>query len=202
MKIIDCIQSSVQWHELRFGKVTASKFSAVLAKGQGKTRKSYMMQLAAEILTGQQQDSYSNSAMEWGTEQEPNARKYYEAVNNCKVEQVGFVERDEWIACSPDGLVGDDGLIEIKCCNSTTYITTILANKMPTTHIPQVQGQLWVCERKYCDFVSYDPRVKDRPFFCKRVYRDETFIKELEVQVVMFVEELKEMIDKLVKHEF
>ena len=203
MKIYkDMIQSSEEWKQIRLGKVTASKFSAVLAKGAGKTRKAYMTTLATEKLTGLQQESYTSGAMEWGKEQEPFARQYYETLNGLKVKQVGFVELNEWVGYSPDSLVGDDGCLEIKCCNSTTHITTILSEKMPSKHKAQVQGGLWVTGRKWCDFISYDPRVKSRPFFSIRIDRDEKYIKELEIQITMFVEELKSMIEKLTVIEF
>jgi len=202
MIIHNCQQGSDEWLALRLGKITASKFNAVLAKGQGKTRRAHMVQLAAEILTGEQQEGYSNGAMEWGTEQEPFAREYYESLNDCVVGQVGFVELSEWVGVSPDGLVGEDGLIEIKCPNSTTHITTILSDKFPSTYKPQIQGQLWVTGGKWCDFVSYDPRIKNRPFFSVRVERDEAYIKELEIQVTIFTTELKEMIEKLTASKF
>ena len=202
MIIHDIQQCTEEWLKVRLGKVTASRFSDVMAKGAGKTRKSYMIQLAAEIMTGEPQNGYSSAAMEWGTEQEPFARQYYETIHDCPVEQVGFIELNEWVGVSPDGLVGADGDVEIKCPNTSTHIATILADKVPTTHKPQIQGQLWVTDRKWCDFISYDPRMKQRPFFCKRVMRDEAYIKELEIQVTMFVTELKEMIEKLTVNEF
>lgn len=195
MKIIDCIQGTEEWHLARLGKATASHFSDCVAGGQGKTRKTYMLQLLAERLTGEPTEGFSNAAMQHGTDTEPLAREYYEQVNGCTVDQVGFIERDEWVGASPDGLIGDKGLVEIKCPNSTTHIRYIMDGKVPTTYRKQIQGQLWVCEREWCDFVSYDPRVKSRPYFCERVERDDKFIKELAIGVTMFVTDLKEMID-------
>ena len=159
MIIHDVIQKSPEWRQVRCGKIGASDISDVLAKGQGKTRKTLMLRVLAERLSGIPQETYCNSAMDWGTEHEPFARNMYEMETSCSVKQVGFVEWDEYAGCSPDGLVGDDGLVEIKCPNTSTHLSYILANKMPATYVNQVQAQMWVAERKWCDFVSYDPRV-------------------------------------------
>ena len=195
MKVIDCVQGSDEWLAARLGKVTASRFDDVLCKGRG--RKTYMMKLVAEQLTGLAQNEYSNAVMERGIEIEPQARTYYEELNECKVESVGFVIKDDFVGCSPDGLVGDEGLVEIKCPNTTTHIDTILKAKMPTKYIPQVQGQIWVCERKWTDFVSFDPRLKQHPFFCIRIFRDENYIMILEAAIEQFVKELNEIIEKV-----
>ncbi len=202
MKIFDdIIQGSPEWDAVRVGRVTASNFSAATSKGKGsppsKTRKDYMIKLVAERLTGLPAESYSNKAMEWGSETECAAREYYEALNNVSVRQVGFIARDDDVGGSPDGLVGDDGMLEIKCPFSTTHIKYILAGKMPAEYVKQVQGNLWVAERKWCDFVSFDPRVKQRRYFCKRVYRDEVLIKEQHIKVIMFVDEMKAMLNRL-----
>ena len=195
MKILDCIQGSDEWFEARLGFVTASNFHKVLNKKAG--RGLYMRKLAAERLTGLTEESYKNDAMENGIETEQEARRYYELANDCKIEQVGFVMRDEWSGGSPDGLVGKDGLIEIKCPLSSTHIEVILSDKMPAKHIPQVQGLLWVTERKWCDFVSYDPRVLSQPLFCIRIERDTEYFKKLAGEVGVFVKELKEIISKI-----
>jgi len=203
MKIYDCEQLSPEWQQIRLGKITASNFANILAKGSGKTRKGYMMKLVAEKLTGLPEASYSNSFMEWGgIETETQARAYYEALYDVSVKQVGFVELNEWVGCSPDGLVGEDGLIEIKCPKSTTHVSNILANKMQSTYNPQVQGQMWVTGHKWCDWISFDPRVKSRPFFMVRVKRDEKYIKVLEANTEQFIKEMKEIIAQLTKSEF
>jgi len=193
--IIDCIQGSDEWLSARLGKITASCFSDVLCKGSG--RYTYMLKLAAERLTGQTQKSYTNGAMQMGTETEPEARAYYEALNNVTVKQVGFIELDEDTGGSPDGLVNEDGIIEIKCPNSTTHIATILSNKMPTEHNSQAQGLLWISGRQWCDFISFDPRMKDRKFWSIRIYRDEKHIMILQEAVKQFVKELHELINKI-----
>ena len=158
-----------------------------------------MRKLAAERLTGLREDTYTNKTIENGTETEQEARRYYEIRNDCEVEQVGFVTRDDDIGGSPDGLVGKPGLLEIKCPLSSTHIETILSGKMPSLHIPQVQGLLWITERQWCDFVSYDPRVLSQPMFTVRVERDVEYFKKLAGEVGVFVNELKAMIDKIDK---
>ncbi len=195
MKIIDCIQGSEEWWDAKLGVVSASNFSKVLNKKTG--RKLYMRKVAAERLTGLREESYKNDFMEAGSETEAEARRYYETVNDCKVEQVGFVMRDEWVGGSPDGLIGEDGLLEVKCPLSSTHIETILSGKMPTLHIPQVQGLLWVTDRKWANFVSFDPRVLSQPMFCVRVERDTEYFKKLAGEVGVFVNELKVLIAKI-----
>ncbi len=185
MEIIDCIQGSDEWWEAKLGFVSASHFHQVLNKKEG--RKLYMRKVAAERLTGFREVSYTNKIIENGSETEQEARKYYETVNNCEVKQVGFVMRDKWVGGSPDGLIGKDGLLEIKCVISSTHIATILSEKMPALHIPQVQGLLWVTDRKWCDFISYDPRVLSQPMFTVRVERDEGYLKGLAGEVGVFV---------------
>lgn len=196
MRVIDCIQLSEEWFEAKLGIVSASHFSQVLNKKTG--RGLYMRKLAAEILTGDRDGTaYTDKIMDKGSETEQEARRYYEIRNDCKVEQVGFVMRDEWIGGSPDGLVGKPGLLEVKCPLSSTHIETIISEKMPTKHVPQVQGLLWITERQWCDFVSYDPRVLSQPMFCVRVERDQSYFLKLAGEVGVFVNELKAMIDKI-----
>ena len=202
MQIINDIeQGTEEWHDLRIAMPTASKFSAVLAKGAGATRKAYLYQLAAEAITGLREESYSNKHMEYGTETEPQARAMYELERAQLVTQVAFIKHDSINAgCSPDGLIGDNGIIEIKCPKTTTQIETYLSGKMPTCHAAQVQGQLWISEREWCDFISFDPRINGvSSFFCVRVTRDETYIKNLESEIIIFNDELNELIEKL-KH--
>lgn len=200
MQIIrDIEQGTDEWLNLRLAVITASKYKDVLAGGKGLTRSAYMRQLAAEAITGMRTESFSNSAMEWGTEHEPQAKAMYELMQCEEVEEIAFIKHDEInTGVSPDGLIGDTGLIEIKCPNTTTQIETVLNGKMPTKHIPQVQGQLWVSEREWCDFVSFDPRINGKSsFFCVRVSRDDEYINKLESAVIKFDSELQEMIDKL-----
>jgi len=194
-EIVACQQGTDEWFASRLGKITASEFANVLCKGAG--RGTYMLRLAAERLTGITQSTFSNSAMEWGTEHEGDAREYYETVGLCEVQQVGFVIFDEWIGGSPDGLVGEDGLLEIKCPNSSTHITNILKDKMPPKYVPQVQGLLWITGREWCDFVSYDPRVTSYSFFCKRIFRDDEKINILSEAANKFKTELQGIIETI-----
>ena len=201
MEIITGIdQGTEEWLALKFGWVTASKFKDVMAKGAGKTRKSYMYQLAAEAITGERVESYSNEYMEWGTLTEPQARAMYELESGNIVDEVSFIKLDELnkIGCSPDGLIGKDGMVEIKCPKTTTQIETYLFGKMPTGHNAQVQGQLWVSGRQWTDFVSFDPRIDgDSSYFCVRIERDEEYIQALAEACFLFAQELREMVKKL-----
>ncbi|KKN08276.1 hypothetical protein LCGC14_1058410, partial [marine sediment metagenome] len=142
MKIYDCIQNSEEWYQVRLGKVTASCFSKAIAGGQGKTRKTYMIDLATEILEGTQTVGHYDKNMEAGTLKEPLAREYYELITYCTVKEVGFVKRDDSVGCSPDGLVGDDGGFECKCPLGKTHTRYILEDKVPTAYKAQIQGCL------------------------------------------------------------
>ena len=196
--IRDLEQGTPEWFALRLGVITGSKFKDVLAKGAGKTRKSYMYQLAAEMVTGEMEESFTNAAMQWGTENEPAARAMYELESGLDVDEVCFVKRDDFIGVSPDGLVGEMGLVEFKCPKTTTQIETFLSGKMPTGHKAQVQGQIWVCERDWCDFVSFDPRIDgDAGYVCYRQERDDEYIKELEEACYKFSDELQQMVKTL-----
>lgn len=202
--ITDIEQGSEEWLAMRLGWITASRFSDVISNGRGgapsKTRKSYIYQLAAEALTNQQQESYSNEYMDWGTKTEPQARAMYEFDSGNTVQEVTFIKwRDSHkIGISPDGLIGDDGGLEIKCPKTTTQIDTFLSGKMPSYHKAQVQGSLWVTGRKWWDFVSFDPRIDGKAsYFCVRVERDEKYILELEEKCLSFEQELIETIKKL-----
>lgn len=204
MQIIKGIdQGSDAWHSLRYGWITASRFKDVMSKGQGKTRQAYMYHLAAESVTDQREESYTNEYIEWGTATEPQARAMYEIESGNTVDQVSFIclDGDKKIGCSPDGLIGDDGMVEIKCPKTTTQIETFLSGKMPTIHKAQVQGQLWVSGRQWVDFVSFDPRIDgDASYFCVRIQRDDGYIAEIEAACYAFADELNSII-KLLKGE-
>jgi len=202
MEIIQCQQGTEEWNKARLGMITASCFGDVLAKGQGKTRRSYMLRVAAERLTGEKQETYCNGAMEWGTEHEPEARAYYEQINNTLIQQVGFVKFNDFIGCSPDGLVDEDGLLEIKCPHTTTHLETVLSNEIPTGYVSQIQGQLWITGRQWCDFVSFDPRVQGGPFWCKRVFRNEEYINNLQTEINLFADQLNDLVKQFEKSEF
>ena len=195
----DVEQGTEAWLKLREGMITASKFSDVMGKGVG--RNNYMMSLVTERLTGLPTAYYTNSAMEWGTETEPQARAHYELMHDVDVMQTGFVTNDKYpgVGISPDGMIGDEGLIEIKCPNSSTHFDYILKGKLHAKYKAQVQGQLWITERMWCDFVSFDPRFIEPglQMFVVRVVRDEAYIATLESAVSAFKKELDQILIKL-----
>jgi putative phage-type endonuclease len=197
--IKDIDQSTDEWLALRAGFITASRFKDVMAKGQGKTRTAYMYEIAAEIITGKPVEQYSNEHMQWGSETEAQAISMYEFENAVEGERIAFAHFDEKkIGCSPDLLVGNDGLAEFKCPKTATHIHTYLSGKMPSSHNAQVQGQMWVMGREWCDFVSFDPRINtEASYFSCRVYRDEEYIKNLSQECDRFLCDLDEMLQKL-----
>jgi putative phage-type endonuclease len=193
-------QRTQEWFDARLGKVTASKVSAVLAKKDSATRANYLTELVVERLTGEQEPFFTNESMQWGTDTEPQARMAYEAHTNNLVDEEGFIDHPSIsnFGCSPDGLIGSDGLIEIKCPNSKTHIDTLLSGKAPNKYIPQMQTQMAVTGRKWCDFVSFDPRLpEDLQLFVVRVERDDEYIANLEEEVSAFLKEVDETVIKL-----
>ena len=197
------IQGSPEWFAVRLGKVTASRVAEVVAKtksGPSASRANYMALLICERLTGAAAESYSNAAMQHGTDTEPLALSAYEALRGILVQAEGFVLHPDIAqsGASPDGLVGDTGLIEIKCPNTATHLDTLLGKKMPTKHRAQVQWQMACTGRKWCDFISFDPRMPDNmQFFCVRVMRDSGMIDELEREVEKFLFELGTKLSRL-----
>jgi len=189
-------QGTEEWFTIRIGKVTASRVADVIAKtktGYSATRDNYMAQLVCERLTGQKGESFSNAAMQHGTDTEPLARAAYEAFQDILVDEVGFVPHPSIImaGASPDGLVGDDGLLEIKCPNTATHIETLLSQSVPGKYNTQMQFQMACTGRQWCDFVSFDNRLPEElQLFVKRVPRDNEFIKQMEDEVVKFLNEL------------
>lgn len=196
-------QRTDEWFSARLGCVTASRTADVMAKtksGYSASRENYMAQLITERLTGQASDGFSSAAMQWGTETEPQAREAYEFFTGETVEETGFVLHPsiKHFGASPDGLVGKDGLIEIKCPNTATHIDTLLTEKVPSKYMKQMHVQMICTGRDWCDFVSFDPRLPgDMSFWMKRVERDADLCKEIEAEVSKFLQELAEKIDKL-----
>jgi len=193
-------QRTDEWFQARLGHVTASRVSDAIAGKDTATRRNYMVQLIAERLTGQQQESFTNAAMQWGTETEPLARAAYQAENDL-VEEVGFIKHPsiEWFGASPDGVVGE-GLIEIKCPTSTTHLDWILGKKSPAKHQPQMMAQLAVTGKKWCDFVSFDPRLPEHlRLFVVRFQPTQEAITDLENKVRDFLNETQLAISKLDK---
>ena len=194
-------QGSDEWFAARLGKVTASKFKVAMGKS-GKTRDRYKYGLIEEIRKGKRRESYKSESMEFGTETEPSARDYYSKVFGCEVNQVGFIEFNDHIGVSPDGLIGDDGLLEIKCPITPTHIKYIDKDALPAEYKEQVYGQLWVTGRQWCDIISYDPTWKDQILWRLRVERDEKKIADVEVKVNKFVKEMNDLIDSMVNSKF
>jgi len=196
-------QQSNEWFTARLGKVTASRVADVIAKtktGYSASRDNYMAQLICERLTGQKGESFTNAAMEHGTLTEPLARSAYENARNLLVKEVGFINhpRIEMSGASPDGLVADDGLVEIKCPNTATHIDTLLSGKVPTKYITQMQWQMLCCQRKWCDFVSFDNRLPEHlQLFVQEVEFDPEYAAMLEKEVVLFLTELDNKVAKL-----
>lgn len=200
---INVLQGSEEWIKARLGHVSASNLDAVMAKGrsgESETRKKYKIRLVAERLTNEPQESFKSSAMEWGIETEPMARMAYEVSRETFVDQTGFWKHPTipWVGCSPDGLCGDMGLAEIKCPLSTTHLNYILADQVPPEYYLQVQGQLWVMNREWCDFISFDPRMpQNKKLFVKRCYRSNDTISDIEKAVKQFLNEVDDLIIKL-----
>jgi putative phage-type endonuclease len=196
-------QQTEEWFAARLGKVTASRVADVIAKtksGYSTSRENYMAQLVCERLTNVKAESFTNSAMQWGTETEPLARSAYEAHRDLLVEEVGFVPHPfiKDAGASPDGLVGDVGMLEIKCPNTATHLETLLDQKVPSKYNTQMQWQMACTGRDWTDFVSFDPRLPtELQLFVKRVFRDGEYIAMLEEEVVGFLEELNVKITKL-----
>lgn len=190
-------QRSDEWFQARLGKVTASCIAKVMAKLKtGKPsadRENYAAQLMAERLTGMAQESYANAAMQWGTETEPQARAAYEFLTGKTVVEVGFVDHPSLAmsGASPDGLIGDDGLVEIKCPITKTHFETLEGASIPDKYIKQMQWQMACTERLWCDFASYDPRVPESmKLHVTRVQRDDVMIAEIEAEVTAFLNEI------------
>lgn len=196
-------QGSDAWHAQRRGKVTASKVADVIKKtksGYSTSRKNYAAQLLCERLTGKTAESFTNAAMQWGVEKEPEARTAYEFMKDVTVELVSFVDHPSiaMSGASPDGLVGEDGLVEIKCCNTATHLETLMSGEIDPDYITQIQWQLACTQRKWCDFVSFDPRLPPHlQLFIKRIERDQRTIIELETEVSGFLRELAAQIARL-----
>jgi hypothetical protein len=193
VEIITCEQNSPEWYEARLGIPTASNFATVMAKGEGKTRRTYMLKLAGEIITGEPAESYTNGHMERGHEMEPEALKAYTFVTNSEPELVGFVRNGDKGA-SPDCLIDSDGLGEFKSKAPHILIEVLLKDQFPPEHRAQCQGALWVAEREWVDIVCYWPKL---PLFVKRAHRDEEYIKTIASEVARFNDELAATVETI-----
>ena len=196
-------QGSDEWLMARCGKVTASKVAEVIAMtktGPSERRTKYMWQLVSERLTGDFTRTFTNDAMLHGIENEPIAREFYEALNDLSVEQVGLYihPRFDFAAASPDGLVGEDGLIEIKCLTTVNHLRSIYENQPPKDYLPQVHWQMACTGRKWCDLTLFDPRVPlEMQLHTFRIHRDDSEIERIEDAVLAFNNEIEAVITNL-----
>ena len=198
-------QGSEAWHQKRLGKVTASRIADVMAKtksGWGASRANYLSELVAQRLTGIVQEGYTNAAMEWGKATETEARAAYSWHVNQDVELVDFVDHPAigQSGASPDGLVGQSGLVEIKCPSTSTHIETLRGRSVPGKYVHQMQWQMACTGRTFCDFASFDPRMPDdMRLFVVRLNRDDDAIKALEAEVRVFLAEVDATVADLVR---
>lgn len=197
------IQGSQEWLEARLGRVTASRIADLTARtksGWGASRANYMAELLVERLTGAPAERYTNAAMEWGTATEGDARVAYEFIAGSPVLTVGFVEHPDiaMAGASPDGLVGEDGLVEIKCPNTATHLETVLGGAIPDKYVAQMQFQMACTGRDWCDWVSFDPRLPERMrLVIRRVPRHQASVTDIETHVRNFLAELDEKVARL-----
>ena len=197
IEIIDCEQNSPQWFEARRGLPTASMFATIQASGrsggESKTRATYLRKLAGEIITGEPAESFTNKHMERGHEMEDEARKFYAFMSDNEPKLVGFI-RNGAKGGSPDSLIGDNGLLEIKTALPHILIEYIEKDKFPPEHVAQAQGNLWVSEREWLDISIYWPKL---PPFIKRSHRDEAYISNLSRAVDQFNDELSALVERV-----
>lgn len=197
------IQGSDEWKVARLGKLTASRIALAVATtktGWGASRANIRAELVCERLTGLSTEGYVNAEMKWGTEHEAEARDAYEFYRDVDVELVGFVDhpRIAWSGASPDGHVGSDGAVEIKCPNSATHIETLLGASIEGKYVKQMQWQMACTGRKWTDFVSYDPRLPESMrLHIQRVPRDDKLIAQLEADAELFLREVQTIFQSL-----
>jgi len=191
MQVIkDIEQGSQEWLQMRLGVATASNFDKIITSTgvESKALKDYAFELASDSLLTEPEVGFQSEAMIRGNKLEEEARSYYSFVTDNKVEEVTFIKKDN-IGYSPDGLIGDNGLIEIKCPLKKNHLKYLIDNKLPTKYKAQVQGGLYISQREYCDFVSYHPLFKDeKKMLVIRVERDEEFIKKLSDLLIKTIE--------------
>lgn len=199
LELVEVEQGSDEWFLARLGRATTSEFSSILAKGEGKTRKAYMLKLAAERLTGKPTESFSNKHTERGTEQEPFARMAYEALTGNMVQEVGFVShRTLMMGCSPDGFIDDDGGLEIKSAIPTVQIERFQKGGLPSEYRAQVLGTLWLTGREFWDFASFSPDMPEHlQLYVYRASPDREFFAVLDAEVPRFLKELDQLVEDL-----
>ena len=196
-------QGSEAWAEARCGLVTASRCDAVIAvskNGEAAVRRNYRSELISEILTGVPYPQYLSQEMKWGIAKEPEARVAYELAHDVLVETCGFILHPgvDRFGASPDGLVGDDGLIQIKCPNTATHLSWLMSGVIPVEHMPQMLAEMSCTQRAWVDFVSYDPRLPEHlQLFVRRFARDAKLIAVLEREVENFNTQIDELLAAL-----
>ena len=197
IEVIDCPQNSEAWYRARLGLPTASMFKTILANGRGGgesvSRRDYLLKLAGELVSGEPMESYSNKFMERGKRLEAEARQFYNFLTDEEPKLIGFIKNGQK-GCSPDALIGNDGMLEIKTHAAHIMVDLILKDEFPDRHRAQCQGQLWVAEREWLDLICYWPGF---PPFVKRAYRDSNFIRKLSKEVDIFNEELMRIVDQV-----
>jgi len=192
-------QGSEEWFASRLGKVTASRVADVMAmtkSGPGAARKNYMMELLCQRLTGNREDGYTNAAMQRGIDLEPVARSAYEIDKGVMVDECGLIDHPsiDMFGASPDGLVGDEGMLEIKCPNTAQHVACLRSGEPDGKYWRQMQTQMACSGRKWVDFVSFDDRLPEAlQYFCARVERDNDYISEIEDAVLEFLGELSKL---------
>lgn len=203
LEIIPCEQGSLDWHQARLGVFTASTFGVLFKKGRGpggvsQERGTLMRRLAGERITGQLPEVVNSIYTERGHAIEPEARDFYTMLTDTEPTQIGFLRRGG-VGCSPDSLVGEDGLLELKSRDPAHQIEVLLTGELPEEHRAQCQGQLWVSARRWCDYLSYCPGL---PPFLVRVERDETYIATLAIAAAEFLAELDAMVETIRGYDF
>jgi len=203
---VELVQGSPEWIKARVGSLGASRVHDAIARtksGWGASRANLMAELVAERLTGIPAEAYVNAAMAWGTATEPEARDIYALVNGVEVREVGLVPHPKLLGthASPDGLVGDDGLVEIKCPGTATHLDFLLGGGIPAKYLTQMRWQMACTGRQWCDFVSFDPRLPENAWLqIVRVHRQPKEIGALEVDVAEFLAELETLVEKVRAH--
>lgn len=190
MKIHNFEQRTEDWYNIRKGKMTASNAETIIANGKG--LETYIYNLMAEYYSSAEKENYINSDMQRGIDLEPEARLEFEFYTDLDVQEVGFIEYNDFIGVSPDGLIGDDGLIEIKCPNDSIYFKLLLSNNIKPEYIAQMQMQMYVTDRQYCYFVSYNPNF-EKSLYIKKINRNEEMIDKLKKGLERGTELIKEI---------
>lgn len=199
MIVIDCQQGTEEWLKARLGLITGSHMSEIITPGGKASTQvtSYLYKLAAETVTGEPGKFYESEDMRTGTEREPEAREFYSFLRDVEIQQVGFVRHNALLCgVSPDGWIGDDAMAEFKCPADHTQVKRLAEGVLPTTYFPQIQANLWICERDWCDFVSYHPKMKP---LIVRVHRNEKYIKTMASLVESASSVLQQLIEKVKK---